>query len=249
MKIKFVLILFVVYVIGFRGIHMLGNKLIDGSVMSLEENETFNFDMINNVMYERIEEGVNIVIEYPQFSNVNNSIIVEINSIIQEAALSDFYERWILEGLIVEGLTLEQSYTIEMFNDSILSIIFNQYSYVAQNASPSHLIYAVTIDLKSGLRNTLFDFIETYECLESLILSCEYEVTYGELMIFEPNHLWAFVQSYFSHAPSQNNIQNFYISEDGSLCIIFEVSRAGGGYSVVVFDHDVSRYKWYVLSR
>lgn len=88
---------------------------------------------------------MDIKISYPQIKNINTSEVKQINYIIKANAIDKHYNKHNLKGL-----TLDQSYEIEMFNDEVLNMVFYKYSYVEGTPHPNNNCHAITINLKTS---------------------------------------------------------------------------------------------------
>ena len=194
---------------------------------------SFNEYTLISELYEQVNDGLNVKISYPQIVNNENINTTDINNLIREAAINEYFEKW-----NVDNLTFEQLYNVENQGDNLLSIVFDVYAYVAETAHPTNTCYAVTINTNTAEKYNLSDFIESYEYLEDKISNGEYEVLGGELKIYNSDELVNFVQSRFKNIPLESNIQNFYIDSDGNICIIIYLPHAAGDYSILRIYHD-----------
>ena len=206
------------------------------SYTDIESKTNKHIDMANNnkngalksELYEQKGENLNVKIWYPQI--VNNEIIAteKINELIKKAAIGDYSEQWNLEGL-----TLDQKYQIEKYDDELLSIVFYRYSYVAGTAHPLETCHAVTLNLITTEEFALSDFAKTYEYLEDKVAEGKYEVLYGGLKTFTIEEILHFVHINIENVPMEQNLSKFYIAKNGGVCIIFDLPKAGGNYSVL----------------
>lgn len=161
---------------------------------------------------------MNIKISYPQIKNSETSVVKQINSIIKDNAINQYYNKHNLNGL-----TLDQSYEVEMHNNEVLSIVFYQYSYVAGTPHPNNSCHTGTINLRTAERLFLLDFIKSYKDLENSILDGNYEILYGELKAMNTDEIIKLVNGKLEE-------DHFYISKTGHLCILIDLPQSGGGY-------------------
>ncbi len=190
-----------------------------------DNNKNIN---IENELFEQVEDNLDVKIEYPQIKEDENDITEKINEIIKEAAINEYYDKWNLEGL-----TIDQSYEIKNQENRLLSIVFNGYVNVEGTAHPTDTYHAVTINLDTGEKLALSDFIESYKDLENSITDNEYEVIYGGLKVYSSDEILSIIRNNFENISIDDNNQAFYVSEGNKICIIVEMSHAEGDYSIV----------------
>lgn len=202
---------------------------INNSNKNISKSDFKNTDILQDESFEKQIDDMNIKIRYPQIKNSENPEVIKINKMIKEAAINKYYENCNLEGL-----TLDQSYKVEMHSKELLSIVFYQYAYVAGTAHPKDSCFAVTIDLNTAKKLALSDYIESYEFLENKILSGNCEILCGGLLIRSFDEIVEYIRGGFEDIPINKNTDYFYISkDDGSLCTIIDLPQAGGGYSII----------------
>jgi len=183
---------------------------------------------LKNELFEETKVDLDVKIRYPQIENDENMMTGKINELIKEVAINRYYEQWNLEGL-----TLDQSYSVENQGSELLSIVFSGYVYVAETSHPTDTYHAITINLETAEKYALSDFIESYEYLENKITNNEYEVLYGGLKLLSSDETLSIVKTNFENVPIDQNKQKFYISEGEKVCIIIDLPNAGGDYSVL----------------
>ena len=187
-----------------------------------------NSHSLKSELFEEMKDDLDVKIRYPQIENDENMMTEKINELIKEVAINRYYELWNLKGL-----TLDQSYSVENQRCELLSIVFSGYVYVAGTAHPTDTYHAITINLETADKYALSDFIESYEHLEIKITNNEYEVLYGGLKLLSSDEILSIVQTNFENVPIEQNTQKFYISETGKVCIIIDLPKSGGDYSVL----------------
>ena len=202
------------------------NESVTNNSISMANNNKNG--TLRSKLYEQKGENLNVEVWYPQI--VNSEIIAteKINELIKEAAIDNYSEQWNLEGL-----TLEQKYLIEKHDEELLSIVFYRYSYVAGTAHPTDTCHAVTINLRTAEEFVLSDFIKSYGYLEDKIAEGKYEVLYGGLKTFTADEILHFYRTSIENVPIEQNLHKFYIAKDGGVCIIFDLPKAGGNYSIL----------------
>jgi len=193
------------------------------------ENNNSKIEFMDE-MFEQIEDDLNVKIMYPQIPENENIIIKKSNELIKEAAINKYYEYW-----NTEGLTLDQTYNVEKNRNDFLSIVFLGYVYVARTAYPTNTCHAVTISLKTGEKCVLSDFIESFQYLKDKITEGKYEILNGGLKMFASDsdvilsHIWSEIVK----VPIEQNINKFYITDEGEICIIIDLPHGGGDYSIL----------------
>ena len=193
----------------------------NNSNKDIYKNDFKNTYVLEEELFENQSTDMNIKISYPQIKNSNTPVVKQINYIIKDNAIGQYYNKHNLKGL-----TLDQSYEVEMFNDEVLSIVFYKYSYVAGTPHPNINCHAVTINLKTAERLFLSDFIKSYKDLENIILDGNYEILYGGLKAMNTDEIIKCVNSKLEQ-------EHFYISKSEDICILIDLPHGGGGYSII----------------
>lgn len=177
--------------------------------------------VLEEELFENQSTDMNVKISYPQIKDSDSSLIKQINYIIKDNAIDQYYNKYNLKGL-----TLDQSYEIEMFSDEVLSVVFYGYSYVAGTPHPNNSCHAVTINLKTAEILFLSDFIKSYKDLEDKILDGNYEVLYGGLKTINTDEIIKLINGKLEQG-------DFYISKSENICILIDLPHGGGGYSII----------------
>lgn len=177
--------------------------------------------VLEEELFENQSTDMNVKISYPQIKDSDSSLIKQINYIIKDNAIDQYYNKYNLKGL-----TLDQSYEIEMFSDEVLSVVFYGYSYVAGTPHPNNSCHAVTINLKTAEILLLSDFIKSYKDLEDKILDGNYEVLYGGLKTINTDEIIKLINGKLEQG-------DFYISKSENICILIDLPHGAGGYSII----------------
>lgn len=191
------------------------------------KNSTYNEYMLESELYEQVNDSLNVKISYPQIINNKNLLVEKCNRLLKQAALNKYYEKWLLDGL-----NLEQSYSIEKQDSELLSIVFHGYAYVSETAHLADTYHAVTIDIETVEQLALSDFV-LYEDLEKMIADGKYEVLYGGMKMLTTEEILSLVRINFENTSIENNIHKFYITDEGKICIIIDLPKTGGDYSIL----------------
>ncbi len=138
-------------------------------VMRNKENEIlqeidFEFITKKYCQYNKTKE-INIDISYPEIKNFPDKKKQEnINDLIKEAALNPYNNISNNDQGIVQGTSWSVDYKIVYVTDSVISIIFEGYLYVQDNANGINWIYSTNINLISGKKITMSDiFYNTFK--------------------------------------------------------------------------------------
>lgn len=121
--------------------------------------EYLNYEFITKkyCQYDKTKH-INIEISYPEIKNFPDKKNKEIiNDLIKEAALNPYNNISNIDQGIVQGTSWSVDYNIVYVTDSVISIIFEGYLYVQDNANGINWIYSTNIDLISGKKITMSD--------------------------------------------------------------------------------------------
>ena len=118
----------------------------------------------NYIHYDN-KNQININISYPEIKNFPDKTKQEnINDLIKEAALNPYNKISNYDQGIVQGTSWSVDYNIVYVTDSVISIIFEGYLYVQDNANGINWIYSTNINLISGKKITMSDiFYNTFK--------------------------------------------------------------------------------------
>lgn len=183
-----------------------------------------------DMFYKKTSENMNIKIHYPQIvdSDIDSETNNRINKLIKERAVYTHLEKWIMEGL-----TFEQSYVVEKQENHILSIVFFAYAYVSGTAHPTDICFSITINTRTADEFSILDFVESYEYIENKIITGEYEVLYGGLKALNSDEILKIFEKHFENTYIEKSVLDFYINNNGEICIIIPLPKAGGNYSIL----------------
>lgn len=121
--------------------------------------QEINYEFITKkyCQYDKTKH-INIEISYPEIKNFPDKKNKEIiNDLIKEAALNPYNNISNIDQGIVQGTSWSVDYNIVYVTDSVISIIFEGYLYVQDNANGINWIYSTNIDLISGKKITMSD--------------------------------------------------------------------------------------------
>ena len=194
------------------------------SNINISKNDFNDTYILEEELFEDQSNDMSIKITYPQIKNSDNPAAKQINYIIKDNAIDRCYDKYSLKGL-----TLDQSYEVELYNNEMLSIVFYQYSYVEGTPHPNSSCHAITINLKTAERLFLSDFIKSREDLENSIVNGNYEILYGGLKAMNKDEVIKTIDEKLDQ-------DSFYISKSGDICILIDLPNSGGGYSVIRID-------------
>ena len=194
------------------------------SNINISKNDFNDTYILEEELFEDQSNDMSIKITYPQIKNSDNPAAKQINYIIKDNAIDRCYDKYSLKGL-----TLDQSYEVELYNNEMLSIVFYQYSYVEGTPHPNSSCHAITINLKTAERLFLSDFIKSHEDVENGIVDGNYEILYGGFKAMNKDEIIKIVNEKLKQ-------DNFYISKSRNICILIDLPHSGGGYSVIRID-------------
>ncbi|MDW2798268.1 hypothetical protein RZO55_11860 [Clostridium boliviensis] len=131
-----------------------------------ENSQDIDFEFITKKysQYDKTKQ-INIDISYPEIHNFSDKKKQKIiNDLIKEAALNPYNSISNNDQGIVQGTSWSIDYNIIYVTDSVISIIFEGYLYVQDNANGINWIYSTNINLISGKKIKISDiFYNTFK--------------------------------------------------------------------------------------
>ena len=193
-----------------------------------------NYSDINSVTYSEngFSEG-SIKIIYPQITgteknNINTLIKNEALSVLKLYDIDDFDE-----------LSLDIDYEIPMRTDDIISIIFKGNGVVRTAAHPNKWFYTVNVDLKTGEKVHLSDFISDFAALAEEIKKQNFVIKMKE---DEERENLIYVNETFPFHKLErcdfSGSEMYSYFADGYLGISFGVAYAIGGHQEIMVSFE-----------
>lgn len=171
-----------------------------------------------------VSEAKSISISYPKLNDKNDNLNESVNTQIREVALKQYNLYNVHENFIIN-----QIYDVSFVNDEIVSVVFSGDVYATDYSHPNNFCHAITLNLSSGRKYNMFDFISSDNIMKA-ILENKFEILFGGLKLYSSEQLYDFVEDTIEN----NEIaENFYITDDKYVCIIFELPYGAGDYSLV----------------
>lgn len=194
------------------------------------------YNIINNIYLDfdySIEKEV--FIEFPKISSAKDSEINDsnINKVLKETALNDYKNYWINEGLL-----LDRTYKIIYADDYLFSVVFESEPAVKGANHPKTECFAITINLETSEPCSLVDFISSYTILEQKISDGKYELIHNAITPdTDSDDMKLFNERLYEYTsiPIENHINDFYVNDDGTICIIIETIQAYAGFFIIRF--------------
>lgn len=164
-----VLILVLLFCIYIVGIYIKYTNNTTSKAMQNKKNENlqdidFEFITKKYCNYDKTNQ-INIDISYPEIINFSDKKKQEnINDLIKQAALNPYNHISNNDQGIVQGTSWSVDYNIVYVTDSVISIIFEGYLYVQDNANGINWIYSTNINPISEKKITMSDiFYNTFK--------------------------------------------------------------------------------------
>lgn len=108
---------------------------------------------------KKIYTNKNVAVAYPQINGLaNKSSQKQINELIKNEALAP-YLKTIKELEPNQKYAAEGKYEIKLKNDHLLSIAYSSFNNIVPSAHPYNMFYTTNVDLKTGKKLTLNDFV------------------------------------------------------------------------------------------
>lgn len=224
-------------------------NLDNGNEVEKEHNEdtiidvAVNYDVLSET-YIQEDEYNNIKIEYPVITGlIDEDMQKSINKIIMAEALKvynyyDYEDRGHLELDVISNITLE--------NESVLSIQYYGLGYVENAAHPNKLFYTTNIDLLTGVKMKLADYINIEDDFVNMFIGGEFKYVgpLGEEPDLGYYGTYDMAKEGLINADNMGSIFS-YLTND-SIGISIPVAHAIGGYALFEIGYDdIRKYSKY----
>ncbi|MFW6678940.1 PdaC/SigV domain-containing protein [Lacrimispora sp. AGF001] len=168
-KNKYIIVLIFVFLFFICIVGIFINYSNNTTIMQNNKNENLQekdlkFITKKYCQYDKTKH-INIDISYPEFNNFPDKTKQQnINDLIKESALNPYNKISNYDQGIAKGTSWSVDYNIVYVTDTVISIIFEGYLYVQDNANGINWIYSTNINLISGKKITMSDiFYNTFK--------------------------------------------------------------------------------------
>lgn len=168
-KNKYIIVLIFVFLFFICIVGIFINYSNNTTIMQNNKNENLQekdlkFITKKYCQYDKTKH-INIDISYPEINNFPDKTKQQnINDLIKESALNPYNKISNYDQGIAQGTSWSVDYNIVYVTDTVISIIFEGYLYVQDNANGINWIYSTNINLISGKKITMSDiFYNTFK--------------------------------------------------------------------------------------